>query len=155
MTLTVSLPLEVVYYRPKTSRGKIRKFILNLNNYRNAPFIVLAKAKEAYKELIAPLFPEGVKLGRSFLIYEYHHGSRRRIDTLNPCSIINKFTEDTITELGLWEDDNSRTLTGHLFIPGEPDKERPRCDLTIVPQELMKPTLTSFLKTGITESMIT
>lgn len=144
----ISLPLEVVTYRPKTPRGKVKKFILNLNNYRNAPFHLLATAKTNYHDLIAPLFPEGVRVSRASMAYVYHHGNNRKIDYMNPVSIIDKFVCDTITKLGIWEDDNSDILEGHLILPGKPDKENPRCDLWILNSQSMKPILISYLKTG-------
>ena len=151
--IQISLPLSVVTYKPKTAKGKIKKWILNLNSYRNAHYRVLSLAKKEYHKLVASLLRGRGKLPEQvFLIYVYHHGNRRRIDHVNPCSVISKFTEDAITELGLWEDDDSKNVVGHLFLAGEVDKENPRCDLLIVPWKELKESLTSILKTAGIES---
>lgn len=150
--IQVSLPLSVVTYRPKTPKGKLKKFILNLNNYRNAYQFTLATAKREYHKLIAPLFDGGSTFDKAFLIYVYHHGNQRRIDTMNTCSIINKFTEDTITELGLWEDDDSKHVVGHMILPGTVSKEDPRCNLTIMPWKDVNDIIMKFLQTASIES---
>lgn len=131
--VVLSLPLEVTYYKAKTSRGKDKKFILNLNNYRNAHHRILSLAKVAYSNLIKSLVPEGIQVDRCRLRYIYYPKTRRRYDVSNPCSVIDKFVCDTLTELGVWPDDSSEFVRGVAYIPGEVDKENPRCELEIIP----------------------
>lgn len=40
------------------------------------------------------------------LVYTYYHGNRRKLDVANPCSIIDKFTCDALTECNAWPEDN-------------------------------------------------
>ena len=59
--MQIDLPLEVYY-------SKKKKFILNLNNYRNAHYRVLSTSKRLYSEQLVerikdyPRFTEPVKL---------------------------------------------------------------------------------------------
>ena len=84
------LPLEVYY-------SKNKKFILNLNNYRNAHYRILSASKKVYTEQLLerikdlPKFSDTVSLD-----YVYYAKSNRRLDVSNPCSIIDKFKDQNI-----------------------------------------------------------
>ncbi len=126
--VTLILPLEVFY-------SKKKKFILNLNNYRNAHYRVLSIAKKTYSddrvEMIEkwddiPRFDNPVDLE-----YVYYAKSNRRVDVSNPCSIIDKFTCDALVRVGILEDDSSKQIKSITYVYGGVDKENPRCRLTI------------------------
>jgi len=127
--MVINLPLEV-WYSPK------KKFILNLNNYRNAHHQVLAKAKKQYtKDLIDECnrVKSQVKALKPplLLVYAYYPGDKREYDTANPCSIIDKFACDALITYGLIEDDNHKIVRGLSYWFEEVDKNNPRCELTI------------------------
>jgi len=67
-----------------------------------------------------------------YLHFTYHHGNRGKIDTANPCSIIDKFACDALTAAGIWPDDDSKTIKLTRYEPGSPDKSNPRCELRIL-----------------------
>jgi len=108
-----------------------KKWILNLNNYRNTNFRVLNDCKVIYKALIQDLIGETYKFDMCELIFEYYHGNKRRVDKSNPCSILEKFACDALTDLGFWEDDDSNHIPVTRYEWCGIDKENPRCILTI------------------------
>jgi len=136
--MKIDLPLEVYYTKNK-------KFILNLNNYRNAHYRILSNAKKIYADnLVArishPKYEEPV-----VLTYTYYAKSRRRLDVSNPCSIIDKFTCDALVKAGVLEDDSSKQIKKVIYKYGGIDKDNPRCELEIAASQQQKEILTSLL----------
>ena len=129
--LVLTLPLSI----KQTAK---KKFILNLNTYRNANFRTLNTVKKNYEEYIHGLLDKnkhaGMFFGKQFSIsFIYYHGNARQLDPSNPVSIIEKFACDALTSFGVWEDDNYRHLVRHDgWIFGGIDKENPRCEMYIV-----------------------
>jgi len=122
--MKIDLPLEVYYTKNK-------KFILNLNNYRNAHYRILSNAKKIYADnLVArishPKYKEPV-----VLTYTYYAKSKKRLDVSNPCSIIDKFTCDALVKAGVLEDDSSKQIKQVIYKYGGIDKDNPRCELVI------------------------
>jgi len=123
--LEIDLPLEVYY-------SKKKKFILNLNNYRNAHYRVLSIAKKLYTDNLIPRlegfdsFSEPVSL-----TYTYYARSNRRLDISNPCSIIDKFTCDALVKAEILEDDSFKQIKEVVYKFGGVDKDNPRCELVI------------------------
>ena len=75
-----SLPLEVFTTKSRTKKSK---FILNLNNYRNAHFLKLNSAKIAFKNEVEDQirnFPKQEKGAKFRLIYTLFPKTKRRID---------------------------------------------------------------------------
>lgn len=126
--IKIDLPLFVMLPR-KTIADK--KWILNLNNYRNTHHRTLNDAKIEYTDIVAKIAPLERTTGRVRLCYTYYHGSRRRVDISNPCSVIDKFACDALTKLGYWSDDNSDVVVEVVYKWGGVDKDNPRCELTI------------------------
>lgn len=120
--MKITLPLSVM-------SGK-EKFILNLNNYRNAHYQTLNKAKVNYKAAINVEGLEPVK-GSVTLTYIYYHGDRRKVDISNPCSVIDKFACDALVEYGILPDDNCDIVKRVMYVYGGVDKDNPRCELKI------------------------
>jgi hypothetical protein len=120
----LELPLSVMV-------GKKKKFILNLNNYRGTHYRILTNAKNNYKDLIWDLIPHERYDYPVELIYTYYHGSNRRIDISNTCSIIDKFTCDVLTEKKVIPDDNTNHVRRVSYVWGGVDAKNPRCELFI------------------------
>ena len=122
--MKIDLPLEVYYTKNK-------KFILNLNNYRNAHYRVLASAKKIYAENLVdrisyPMYEEPV-----VLTYTYYAKTKRRLDVSNPCSIIDKFTCDALVKANVLKDDSFKQIKEVIYKFGGIDKDNPRCELVI------------------------
>jgi len=134
--MKIDLPLEVYY-------SKNKKFILNLNNYRNAHYRILSNAKKIYADnlfdrISYPTYKEPV-----VLTYTYYAKSKRRLDVSNPCSIIDKFTCDALVKAGVLEDDSSKQIQKVIYKYGGIDKDNPRCELEIAASQQQKEILTS------------
>jgi len=123
--MQIDLPIEVYY-------SKKKKFILNLNNYRNAHYRVLSISKRLYSENLVPRlkgfdrFTEPVSL-----TYTYYARSKRRLDISNPCSIIDKFTCDALVKAEILEDDSFKQIKEVVYKFGGVEKDNPRCELVI------------------------
>lgn len=128
--INITLPLHIMIPR-KTKADK--KWILNLNNYRNTHYQVLSDAKIEYSKVVKKEIG-GVDwkiIEKAKIIFEYYHGSKRRVDKSNPCSIIEKFACDALTDIGLWVDDDSEHIPITEYRWGGVDKNNPRCELII------------------------
>jgi|TARA_R100000935_G_scaffold52288_1_gene79371 hypothetical protein len=123
--LEIDLPLEVFY-------SKKKKFILNLNNYRNAHYRVLSIAKKLYTDNLIPRLEDFDSFSEPVtLTYTYYAKSKRRIDVSNPCSIIDKFACDALVKAEILEDDSFKQIKEVVYRFGGVDKENPRCELVI------------------------
>ena|SRR3990167_7689083 len=124
--MTLKLPLSVPVSRNKT-------FILNLNNYRNAHFQVLDKAKKLYVDEVRAALPSPVEkfTGQVELTYTLFQPTNRRVDISNPLSVIDKFTCDALTSLGVIPDDSAKYIPVVIKVWGGVDKENPRAELEI------------------------
>ena len=119
------LPLEVYY-------SKNKKFILNLNNYRNAHYRILSASKKVYTEQLLERIKDLPKFNDTVsLDYVYYAKSNRRLDVSNPCSIIDKFTCDALVKAKIIEDDSFKQVKKVSYIFGGVEKDNPRCELTI------------------------
>ena len=61
--------------------------------------------------------------------------SKRKLDTNNVLSIVDKYFCDVLTESGFWEDDNYNILVETIFKFGGIDKENPRAEVQINPKK--------------------
>lgn len=118
--------------------SKNKKFILNINNYRNAHHHTLNKAKVEYKHLMTEQIEKLPRLYRILIRYYMYPGSSRRIDTANVCSIHDKFLSDAIVEAGKLEDDNYLFIPGTSYEIGSIDKDNPRVEAVITPLPPLK-----------------
>ena len=133
--MKISLPLTVTLPR-KTKDDRV--FILNLNNYRNTHHMTLNPAKLAYKgivgEVLEALPADQKDLGKGPFQFTYtiYPGSARAFDLGNVCSIVQKFTDDALTEYGIINDDNYKIVRRVCYEFGGIDKVNPRAELEIV-----------------------
>ena len=112
-----------------------KKFILNLNNYRNLHYRSLNNAKQNYASLVSTKLPNRYKIPSDvpvMAIYVYYGSTKRTVDVANPCSVIDKFTCDAIVKKGILYDDNVSFLKEVRYVYGGVDRENPRCDLYLV-----------------------
>ena len=127
--MEIDLPLEIYY-------SKKKKFILNLNNYRNAHYRVLSTAKKLYSDELVPRLEEFDSFSEPVsLTYTYYARSKRRLDVSNPCSIIDKFACDALVKANILEDDSFDQIKEVVYKFGGVDKDNPRCELVITKME--------------------
>jgi hypothetical protein len=129
--MILSLPLVV----PVT---KQKGFYLNLNQYRNAHYHTLNKAKTAFKEHMTNAILRLPRFNVVELIYTLYPGSNRELDVANICSIVDKFFCDSLVELGKLSDDCYKFLTEVRYRFGAVDKMNPRVEVQIKETQPMK-----------------
>lgn len=111
--------------------SKNKKFILNLNNYRNAHFQVLNKAKKEYTNLLI-LLRGFVVRGEIELRYTLYRGTRRKCDIANILCIVDKFFCDALQKYGCIEEDDFETISKIIFKYGGYDKGNERVEVEII-----------------------
>ena len=120
---------------PSVQTSKTKKFILNLNSYRNLHYRSLSSAKNKYKQLVlTKLYKRKHRkiLKKPLTIqYDYWHGNARKHDVLNQISIIDKFALDALVSGGLLEDDNSDVIKQYIITDRGIDRENPRAEMRI------------------------
>ena len=122
-----NLPLEIQI-------SKNKKFILNLNNYRNTHYQSLNKSKVNYSEEVKSILGDIQEtFNQVRLIYTYFPKDKRKRDISNICSIVDKYFCDALVDLGLIPDDNFDHVKEVTYRFGEIDKNNPRVEVVIEP----------------------
>jgi hypothetical protein len=131
---TLDLPM-------RTQASKKKKTAVNLNVYRNLHHRSLHAQKKKFEEAATKLLREIPKLGVITLHYEVFVETRRRLDVMNVGSIVDKYFSDTLTEVGIIEDDDWKHLPKATFsYGGLVKKEHVRVTITeIQTREEAKP----------------
>lgn len=111
-------------------------FYLNLNQYRNAHYHTLNKAKILFAETVLPLLQDIPPLIKCSLQYTYYAPSKREVDVSNVCSIVDKFFSDTFVEAGKLTDDNYKYLDEVTYLFGGVDPQNPRVTVTIIQKDI-------------------
>lgn len=122
-----NLPLEIQI-------SKNKKFILNLNNYRNTHYQSLNKSKVNYSEEVKSILGDIQEtFNQVRLIYTYFPKDKRKRDISNICSIVDKYFCDSLVDLGIIPDDNFDHVKEVTYRFGEIDKNNPRVEVVIEP----------------------
>ena len=126
------LPLSVTLPR-KTKADKV--FALNINIYRNSHHFILNQAKARYRDIVHVLWRgtfNDITIAPPYrFVYTIFPASGRRFDLGNVLSIVQKFTEDSLVEMGVIPDDNYKIIRAIDYRFGKIDKEFPRVELEI------------------------
>ena len=112
---------------------KKKKFILNLNKYRNMYFRTLNNSKIAYKATMKDQILKEIPfpLDKIAIQYKVYKGDRRRFDIGNVASVHQKYFEDALVELGRLPDDRHENLPLTFFSFGGVSQANPRVEITI------------------------
>jgi len=111
--------------------GGNKKFILNLNNYRNTHFILLNKAKQAYSKAIYQQIYSIGPYEKIHIEYKLFPKTKRRTDIANVTSIHAKFICDALVKCNVIEDDDYTHVvsSSELFVCV--DANNPRVEILI------------------------
>lgn len=121
-------PLYVTLSRDQKN-GK--KYIINMNNYRNWHYRTSNSIKIKYKEILKSQLA-GTKIEIPLkLTFVYYKSSNRRTDRANVLSIHEKFFCDALVDYGCILDDNDRYITQTTYKSGGVDKKNPRVEIII------------------------
>jgi len=115
--------------------SKNKKFILNLNNYRNAHHRTLGNAKNNFSEIVEGLRLYNKHRGAMQTPARFHYGyfpaSKRSYDRDNIRSIIDKFLGDALINCGMLADDNYKLLGNSLLYACPVDRQNPRFEVIV------------------------
>lgn len=123
--MIIILPLAV----PVTKGGKL--FWVNLNQYRNAHYQTLNKAKIRFKDEIESQILALPYLHEIAITYTFHPGKGIIADTNNVCAIQDKFFCDALVDLKRIKNDTREHILGTQFLPGDRDVDYPRVEAKI------------------------
>ncbi|RLB78964.1 MAG: hypothetical protein DRH06_00300 [Deltaproteobacteria bacterium] len=124
----VAAPLAVFLPR-KTMED--RKWILNLNIYRNTHRFTLNQVKIIYSDIMRPLIESIPPQDRVLCRYVLYPATRRVVDTANVCCIHDKFFMDLFVKEGKLVDDNHKYYLESSYTYGQVDKHNPRVEIKI------------------------
>ena len=121
---TVVLPIWIL-------NGKNR-YQLNLNQYNQWYYQLRNKIKKLFKEQVKD------SLGFSFsgeiqIYYKYYAPDKRTRDLMNVIAVADKFFQDTLTQYGCIEDDNTKIVKKVTCKYMGIDLDNPRIEATIKP----------------------
>lgn len=125
-TAEISMPLAV--WLPRKTMPD-RKFIINLNNYRNWQHHLNNQIKIKYKEIAAPKL-EGLRFELPIkLTFTLWKATTRKIDRSNVLCITEKYLLDAMVECGCLVDDCDEYVYSTKYITGGIDRDNPRVDV--------------------------
>lgn len=110
--------------------SKNRSFSPNLNQYRNAHYQVLAKAKREYAKLISDQLKGIEPFKKVMVTLIAYPPTARDFDNDNLAPHM-KFALDAIVRHGILEDDNYKIVVETRHRVGAIDKENPRVEFLI------------------------
>lgn len=123
------LPTSITLPRKKK---KPRRIALSKNQERNMHYIIYNQVKKAFVEEVKKAIPEGFKLQPPIhMHFTYFHGSRHLMDLDNAVSVIRKFLQDSLVELGYLPEDDWRFIPSSSEEFGGIDPKNGRMEVTI------------------------
>ena len=109
-----------------------QRYSCNLNGYRNAHYRVTNAMKKKFKEIITPQVEKLPRFEKPIKIhYKIFYENKRLFDIDNVVSVIAKFSQDALTELGVIPDDNYKHIIQITGTFGGVDRENPRIEMRI------------------------
>ena len=111
---------------------KNRKIFVGMNWYQRANKYEINKVKQEYHELSkSKLFGNKEKIKGSYLVrYKYFY-KNSGTDLRNVTSVIDKFFNDALQELGIVENDNVKYFKESIDQVGGLDKKNPRIEIEV------------------------
>lgn len=110
-----------------------KKFMLNMNPYRNAHYQVLNKAKQEYKRVMKDEILSLPKMEKIVIDYEITFGDNRRRDGMNIASVTSKFFLDALVEYGVLKDDNYKNVLHEEWNPCGVEKDNGKVTIYLRP----------------------
>lgn len=119
--IEITLPTHLVM-----GKRNPKKVPLNLNHYRNAHPATLNNMKIMFKEIVKTKLPKHVFTEPIKITYTLYIGSLTKVDISNVLSIVDKYFQDALSELGVIKDDNWEHVKEVNFKFGGLDRSNPR-----------------------------
>jgi Holliday junction resolvase RusA-like endonuclease len=109
-----------------------KRYSCNLNQYRNAHYRLTNAMKKQFKDEITDevlALPENMQQVK--IHYKVFYENKRKFDLDNVVSVISKFAQDALVELGRLPDDNYEHIVQITGTFGGVDRENPRVEMRI------------------------
>ena len=110
-----------------------KKFMLNMNPYRNAHYQVLNKAKQEYKRVMKDEILSLPNMEKIVIDYEITFGDNRRRDGMNIASVTSKFFLDALVEYNVLKDDNYKNVLHEEWNPCGVEKDNGKVTIYLRP----------------------
>ena len=123
--IKVTLPISIL-----SGKKKIRKYHLNLNQYRNWHFQVSNNIKKQFKQEVKG-FLDFSFYGKIQIEYTYFAPDARVRDLMNYITVVDKFFQDALVEEGCIDSDDTNTVVKIISIYGGVDRSNPRMEARI------------------------
>lgn len=123
--IKVILPISIL-----SGKKKIRKYHLNLNQYRNWHFQVSNNLKKQFKQEVKG-FLDFSFYGKIQIEYTYFAPDARVRDLMNYITVVDKFFQDALVEEGCIDSDDTNTVVKIISIYGGVDRSNPRMEAAI------------------------
>lgn len=121
--IKIDLPLYIV-------NGRNKKYWLTMNNYRNWHYQINNNLKKKFKLSLMPHL--GFRFSNQVHIhYRLFAPDRRKRDLMNNVSVIDKFFQDALVELGCIQEDNVSIVVKITAEYIGIDKDNPRLEAII------------------------
>lgn len=119
--------LELPYF---IKLGK-KRHSCNLNQYRQAHYRTTNALKKEFKEIITDDVLDLPVMERVKIHYIIHYENKRLFDIDNIVSVISKYAQDALVELGRLPDDNFKHIVQITGTVGTIDREHPHVEMRI------------------------
>jgi hypothetical protein len=127
----ISIDLPTSVYLPRKTKAD-KKISLNLNFYRNLQHFDNNQAKKQYVQAVKKaIYGRSIPKPPLYFIYCLYVPSKRKIDSGNVYSIVEKFFLDALVILKLIPDDNDEYIKHRLFLPAIYAKGQSLCNVRL------------------------
>ena len=127
----ISFRLPVYWVNEKKTKPSTTHLV-GMNWYRNAHYHIKNKVKVDFHELVAATLDSPLPRIRGQYNVEYiYHYKTASSDLMNVGSIISKFVNDSLQELGIVTNDNVQFCVDEHFKVGSQNKADPHIQITI------------------------
>lgn len=121
-----------IYYTKHFKTKKDKTFLVGLNWYRNAHYFIQNEVKKYYHELVSLALRDFVVDTLTSYRVKYRlYYKNPSSDLMNVVSIIDKFLNDAIQDLGLVKNDNVKFYKKCFIEVVKQDKDNPRVEIEI------------------------
>lgn len=123
---------KVVFSLPTHVAYKDKKVYLNLNGYRNWHFFLSNQYKKLYKARVYEILGSGFLFeDKVHIEYTYYSPDKRKRDLMNVITVVDKFLQDALVELGYIGTDDTETVVKITSVFGGIDRQNSRIDVKI------------------------
>lgn len=122
-----------VYYTKVFKTKPDTTFLVSMNWYRNAHYIVQNQVKKYYQSLIEEVLKDAVPLTGTYKVTYTYHYRNKSSDLSNVTPMTSKWVNDALQALNLVTNDNVQYLVEEVHKVGRHDSLNPCVEVLIEP----------------------